>query len=143
MAKFRVTNGQRAAVCGLILAGVPMDKGCAIAGVPIKQMRDVMAPGWRGRQVHTPRWRGEKLEQLREAYSELKLSFEAITEQFGISRDMTMYLARQHGWPRRRPRFGRKPLPVPVSKMQRDQRNRYRYLQRIIGREAAVQAVFG
>jgi hypothetical protein len=43
----RVTNGHRAAVCGLILAGVSYGTACQIAAAPRERMRQYVPPDYR------------------------------------------------------------------------------------------------
>ena len=42
----RITNGQRAAICGLILAGVGFKKSCRIVGASYPRMRTLIGPDW-------------------------------------------------------------------------------------------------
>lgn len=42
----RVTNGQRAAVCGLILAGVPFVTACRVAGASRERVRPYIPDDW-------------------------------------------------------------------------------------------------
>lgn len=143
MAKYRTTNGHRAAVCGLILLGMSLHGACAVAGVPYKQMRAVLPPSWRVKRGGNPKWRGEKLAEIRDAYCEAQLPLARISELYGLSRHMVLYLAKYHGWPRRHRRYGMKPLPIPLSKLDAATVSRYRKLQHAIGRDAAEKVVFG
>ncbi len=43
----RVTNGHRAAVCGLLLAGVSFGDACQIAAAPRDRMRQYIPEDWR------------------------------------------------------------------------------------------------
>lgn len=42
----RVANGQRAAICGLILAGVPFVAACRVAGASRKRVRPYIPDDW-------------------------------------------------------------------------------------------------
>lgn len=46
-APIRVTNGHRAAVCGLLLAGVSFGDACQIAAAPRERMRQYIPADWR------------------------------------------------------------------------------------------------
>lgn len=99
----RITNGHRAAICGLILAGVGMLDACKIAGAPYLQAKKSLPDGW-----HTPRlgrrpiWTREKLKPVRKAWnSETPLWQSAIYLRTTVA--MMKFLARREGWPKRWP----------------------------------------
>lgn len=138
----RITNGQRAAVCALILAGVGYVKSCRIAGVPDRSLRSLLGKDWWGRQGSRSKvWRGDKLLAVKSAYLS-DLPMQDIVAGYGISRRHLVSLAHAHGWPLRSRGKG-SALPVALAKMPDEKRNRYKKLQRILGRSAAEQAVFG
>lgn len=51
----RVTNGQRAAVCGLVLAGVAYGYACYIVGIHPNMMARYLGADWR-RKLLPPVW---------------------------------------------------------------------------------------
>jgi hypothetical protein len=139
---FRVTNGQRAAVCALMLAGTPFMESCRIAGVPYLRMKALLPPDWSQPSVRrAPRWRGQQLEDLAAAYADPALKIKTIAQLFGIQPSYLRRLAAMHGWPRRRK--GGWGLPVSLRNMTHEQRGLYRKLRPVVGREAAQAAVFG
>ena len=141
----RITNGERAAICGLVIAGQPFIRTCRMLGVPYKAMLDLLPDDWRGRQLSpawNKRWKGPLLKELEAAWCDFSIPTRTLVEIFKTSRDNLRRLARENDWPRR-PIGGKKPLPVPVSKMEPDMAKRYRKLARVVGRTAAERAVFG
>jgi len=136
----RVTNGHRAAVCGLIIAGVSMIEACRIAGVPRDVMPKYLPAGWHGRHSSSRRvrrWKGEELEGLREAYCDPNQRTATIAARYGVCVSQVNNLARKHGWPMRR--AGRKPKPDSVRSMSPQQRTVYFKLRSIMPAPAAVQ----
>ncbi len=139
----RVTNGQRAAVCALMLCGQPFIESCKVVGAPYRLIQGVLPPDWWAvRRMRPRKWFGDGLRAVEEAYRDPSIPMETIATAYGLSRRHITSLAVRHGWPRR-PRGKGKPLPVPVMKLTPEMRNRFVKLRRIIGRSAAEQAVFG
>lgn len=138
----RITNGQRAAVCALVIAGQPFVESCKVAGAPYRGLQAVLALDWWERQPRRRRWFGEELRSLEESYRDTSLRLDTVAALFSTSRREVQYLATEHGWPRRQWGRGRR-LPTSLSKMDAERRNRFVKLRRIIGRAAAEQAIFG
>lgn len=71
MGKLRVTTGQKAAVCGLILAGVSFTKACDIAGVGYQRVRPYVPDDYRDRTAPLPvpvrKMSGRQLARYRKA----------------------------------------------------------------------------
>jgi hypothetical protein len=138
----RTTNAHRAAVCALVLVGVPYMKACRIVGVPYRALHSVLGRDWWGRQACRPKvWRGEKLMAVRSAYLST-MPMKDIERGYGISRRHLVTLAHKHGW-RIRARGKGAALPKALLKLSDADRSRYTKLRRILGRSAAEQAVFG
>lgn len=142
----RITNTQRAAVCALILAGVGFIKSCRIVGAPERAMKAALGDDgetWWGRSGSRPaKWRGDKLAEIKSAYLDRSIPLSVIEITHGIKRRHVTSLARREGWPRR-PRGKGPALPIPLAKMSDRQRNSYTKLSRVLGRDAALQAVLG
>lgn len=139
----RITNAHRAAVCGLMLAGIGYVKSCRIVGVPDRTLRLWLSKDWWGRSGSGPtKWRGDKLLAVESAYRDRSLRLEDIECAYGIYRRHITALAKRHNWPRR-PRGKGALLPVPLAQLTPEKRNRYKKMQRILGRSAAAQAIFG
>lgn len=102
-----VTKGQRAAVCGLVLAGVHFVRACAIAGVAPAAMKAALPEIWGTKPPQRPRarqyqsWRGTRLEELRLAYADHSIEVSEISARFGIDRTYLYRVAVNNGWPRR------------------------------------------
>lgn len=137
----RVTNGHRAAVCGLVIAGLSMTEACRIAGVPRDVLPKYLPPGWHDRRSNrrTRRWKGEELASLREAYCDLSQRTATIAARYGVCVSMINNIARREGWPQRHP--GRKRKPTGIRSMSPQQRTTYFKLRSIMpAADAAAQA---
>lgn len=139
----RITKAQRAAVCALVLVGIGFVKSCRIAGVPDRSLRALLPKDWWGRHGSSPtKFRGDALLAIKSAYLDRSIRLADIATAYGINHRHVTLLAHRHNWPRR-PRGKGAQLPIALTKITPETRNRYRKLQRIIGRSAAEQAVFG
>lgn len=109
----RVTNGHRAAVCGLVIAGVALTEACKVAGVPYLAMLAVLPDRWHTRVPRPYRWRGHELEELYESWMDPYQRAETIANRFGISPTRLRQIARKNDWPQRSSkirRFRRRPV---------------------------------
>jgi len=134
----RVTNGHRAAVCGLVIAGVSMTDACRIAGVPRDVLPKFLPAGWHDRRSsrRTRRWKGEELAGLREAYCDPNQKTATIAARYGVHVSQINKLAQQHGWPRRLPGKARK--ANSIRSMSPQQRTAYFKLRTIMPPAAAA-----
>lgn len=137
----RVTNGHRAAVCGLIIAGLSMIEACRIAGVPRDVLPKYLPAGWHDRHSkrRARRWKGEELESLREAYCDPCQRTVTIAARYGVHVSQINNLARREGWPLRPP--GKRRKPTGIRSMTPQQRTAYFKLRSIMpSADAAAQA---
>jgi len=134
----RVTNGHRAAVCGLVIAGLSMTDACRIAGVPRDILPKYLPPGWHDRRSsrRTRRWKGDELAGLREAYCDLAQKTATIAARYGVHVSQINKLAKLHGWPRRL--AGRTRKPNSIRSMSAQQRTVYFKLRTIMPPAAAA-----
>lgn len=135
----RVTNGHRAAVCGLMIAGLPYGDSCRIVGVPEKTLKKLLPPFWVIYQRRPHRWKGDELQAIKEAYDDWSLKVETIAELYQTTAGTIRVLAKKHGW-RRRP-MGGKPNPNSTRNMSRAKYAVYRKVQPILGREVALRTI--
>lgn len=134
----RVTNGHRAAVCGLIIAGLTMIEACRIAGVPRDVMPKYLPQGWHDRhRKRARRWRGEELESLREAYLDPTQKTTTIAARYGVHPSQITKLAHQHSWPVRPTGSARR--PTSIRSMSPQQRTAYFKLRSIMPPAAAAE----
>lgn len=141
--KWVVTNGQRAAICGLVIAGVAIAEACKIVRAPYRSILDLLPPRWHKRRGRGPaRWKGDELEQVRVAYLDPLQTTNAIAARHNVTRRAITMLARRHGWKRRRmgrkPKYGPKRGPAFLPAMSREQRRLYNKLRPVLGREASL-----
>ena len=134
----RVTNAHRAAVCGLIIAGITYMKACKIVGVPHRALRTVVEPDWYKRSNPVRRWHLEALLGLQEAWMDPKQKLSTIAARYDISVSMVRMLAHRQGWPC--VRRGRQPRSL--RSMTKEQRRWYLKMQPVIGRNAALAEVW-
>ena len=140
----RVTVTHRAAVCALVLAGLPFTDSCEIAGVPFRRLQEVLGADWWTRRPHRrpTRWTGAALASLRAGWDDLTKPLPALAAAHGIKVKHLRRIAVRLGWPSR-PRVSKPILPVPYAALTAKQRWQYDKIRKILGRAAAVQAVFG
>lgn len=100
---YRITKCQRAAFCGLMIAGLRFDDACAVADVSRQRIHDVLPPRWvkPPRFKHYKSWKGQTLEQLRLAYADRSQYTKDIAARFGIDVTYLYRLATKNGWPAR------------------------------------------
>jgi hypothetical protein len=133
--KWIVTNGQRAAICGLVIAGVPIAMACKIVRAPYVSALSLLPPRWHKRRPSGPtRWKGNELEQVKKAYQDASKPVREIAAWHGVSRRAIHLLASKHGWRRRQ--LGRPKIGVEMSP---EQRRLYKKIRPVLGREAALQ----
>lgn len=135
----RVTNGCRAAVCALVIAGIRYRAACAILGVPTAEMRRHLPEDWYGkapaRLIDDDEWR-----RVRVAYEAGREPVDELCKRFGIS-FKTMYRhAQAAGWKLRR--VGRRRNPAAVAHLPRSKRLAYRRMRGAgKSREAALAEI--
>jgi hypothetical protein len=134
----RVTNGHRACVAGLVIAGVGLLQAAAIAGVSYRHVKASLPAGW-----HTPRlgvrvkWTPERLKPVRKAWnSDVPLWQSAIRLRTTVA--MMKYLARREKWPKR-PRAPRR--PTSIGGMSPEMKRLYIKLRRELPRSEALREV--
>ena len=74
----RITNGQRAAVAGLVIAGLTMEEACKVAGSPIRLMQAHLPPNWHRHRARARKWKGDRLTALKRAYCDRSFTVAAI-----------------------------------------------------------------
>lgn len=98
----RITNGQRAAICGLILAGLSFRQACKVTATPHARMRKLLDKSWTyGARPGLRKWKGQLLEDVKEAYFDPAIRMRTIREVFGIHPANLCKLAQEHDWPPR------------------------------------------
>lgn len=128
---WRVTNAQRAAVCGLIIAGQTFTMSCLVVGVPYDPMHRLVPDDWftkKGRIVMPRKLRGE-LPELEQAYRDRKVPLATVALAFGVSESWIRRLAAKHGWRRRKPR---------LPSMSAADRRKYKTISAVVGRDRAL-----
>lgn len=95
----RITNGHRAAVCGLILAGVSVIASCKIVGAPYLQMKKFLPKDWQERVTPRTKWTHAKLVAMRRDYANPNMQRWQIAIRHHTTVAMVQYLARREGWP--------------------------------------------
>lgn len=117
-AGWRLTNGHRAALCGLLLAGQPFIQCCKIIGVSPKRMRTYLPKDWaHHRNPARTKWTGLRLAALARDYRAHSLSVRTIIARHHVTQGTLYKLAQTHGWPTRRK--GRRPNKRPDTKVAR------------------------
>lgn len=125
----RITNGHRAAVCGLVIAGLPMIESCRIVGAPYLAVVGVLPKGWHVRGRRPSRWTGDLIDELREAWFDPAQRVFTIASRYGVTTKAIQLVARKQGWPRRR--RWRIEAPGPAFRdLSADQRRVYFKLRR-------------
>ncbi len=132
----RITNGQRAAVCGLVIAGVSMTQACLIVGAPRALYLKYLPPKWHKQKPRPSIWFGERLDDLRDAYMDPSQRTRTIAQRYGVHVSFITHMARKHGWPVRLPANVKKPNSIRTMTPQ--QRTIYFKLRHIMPRASAV-----
>ena len=140
----RVTVTHRAAVCALVLAGLPFTDSCEIAGVPVRRLQEVLGADWWARRPRRrpTRWKGAALARLRAGWDDPAMPLPALAAAHGLEVSSLRRIAVRLGWPSRS-RVSKPILPVPYAELTPKQRWQYDKVRKILGRAAAVEAVFG
>lgn len=137
---YRITNGQRAGFCGLMIAGLRYADACAVVDVSQQLIQDVLPERWLAGPPPARRyksWKGERLEQIRLAYADPNQSARNIADRFNLPLAYLYRLVRLHDWPRRIHK-GRVPGTRLIDTLTSDQRRIYNKLRNNgIGRPAA------
>lgn len=94
----RITNGQRACVCALSIAGVPMAMACDIAGAPYRRLVQFLPHAWAGRG---PKVAPAKLAAIHADWDAGVVS-KVIAYRHGMNESAVRRLARRKGWKRRK-----------------------------------------
>ncbi len=119
----RITNGQRAGVCGLAIAGVTLADACKIVGAPYERLNALLPRGWHKRPYGRPsKWVGAIVDELLVDWRDNNQTLASIATRWGVTKRALLYVAARQQWPRRR--WGRKRAAVanPLLKMLPDQR---------------------
>lgn len=133
VSRVRVTNGHRALVCALILAGQTYREACRVAGVPPARLRALLAADWTARVNRPRRWKAAELRDLEEAYRDHNLSLASIARMFGTHAGNICTMAKAQGWPMRVQKFQR----GHIAAMKPEQRRLYLKLRSVVGRVEA------
>jgi len=99
-----MTIGQKAAICGLMLAGVPLVKACLIVDVGYLQAREYVPADFkslRGRRK-PKKWHNRLIEEVGEIYRDPHIPLSTICELYGVSPRSLYNQAVAHNWPKRR-----------------------------------------
>jgi len=96
--KDRVRNGQRAAACALMLAGVPYIDACGIAGVSLRAMKKLIRLDWRKRPSPPTRWTPAVLADLKADWRHPKMPTKDIAAKYRITPARLCQIAREHSW---------------------------------------------
>lgn len=131
----RVTNGHRAAVCGLVILGLGMIEACEIAGAPYQLVKASLPPNWHKRSRFASRWRGDELAGMLAAFVDPDQKTQTIADRYGVTADMIRRVAGRHGYkrPKGHPR-GKNSVRTMTSK----QRTIYFKLRHIMPAAAAA-----
>lgn len=143
----RITNGQRAAVAGLIIAGIGLRKACRIVDAPMMRMYDLLPA--RFCRITVPKRGGGTFfkglteadrEEIRRLWPISTIS--QIASRYDVDYTVIKRAAVRLGLPPKRHR--RRPKsPYGVRQMNRAQRSRYVHVRKAYGRAVALMAVFG
>jgi hypothetical protein len=141
----RITNGQRGAVCGLILVGIPYTHAVKIVGAPYRSMKVLLPTDWTDTKIITRRrWTIDALKELHEAWMDPNQKLATIAARYGISHRMVSYLAHREGWvdgkQRKRERYRK---PDRIQRLSPEKRAWYRKMVPVIGRDAALREAWG
>lgn len=125
----RIMRGQQAAVCALVLVGIPLFKACLIVGSSYDRMREYIPKSFckhGGRPVG--RWKGEELADLKDAYDNRTLTLERVAALFSTTAPNVREVAKRHGWARRR-----WVAPKPIRTLPQHQQSTYWKIRPLLG----------
>lgn len=140
--RYRITNGHRAAVCGLTLCGISLTQACEIVGVPYQQMRDLLGD-WHKKLHPRRRWKGYLLEDLHADWIDLGQQTKTIATRYNTTVRQLNLLAKSEGWPLHQRKHGPPRSKHSILSMTPEAKRRFWKLQRVLGRSAAVEIVTG
>ncbi len=127
----RVSNGQRATVCGLVLVGVPFPEACSIAGVRSGVMTPYVGKDWTVRTQRPSRWTLDQVEALAEVWRDPNIKVAQIAASFGVCVEQIWRVATKHN-------LGHRPTwkavnPRSVAQQPKETRLRYRRKRNVYG----------
>jgi hypothetical protein len=129
-----IRNVQRAAVCGLMLAGVPYKDACTIAAARGLTLRKYIPHDW---FRTTDRLTLRHWERIRADYESCELEVREFLKRHGIGQTTLYKRVRAEGW-KKRP-TGRKINPAATRYLPRKQYLHYRKLREVgIARDIAL-----
>lgn len=138
----RITVGQKAAICGLMLASVPLVTACLIVDASYLQVREYIPADFRtlrGRRPKPKKWHNRLLEEVAAVYRDNNIPLATICELYGVSPRGLYYQAVAHGWPKRR----RGPRPMGKRALTRKEHTYLRACRKDgMSKEAALQEIF-
>lgn len=129
----RIMKGQRAAVCGLVIAGVSMPTACAIAGVSPPRMSRMLPYRWARYRTPPKFWTDERLDEARELWFGAKTTAE-IADRMGVTTNALWTVASKNGWGKR----GRLRLRPVLHTLPPTQRYLYQKLRASLPHEEAL-----
>lgn len=141
--RYRTTNGHRAAVCGLVIAGLSLTQACEIVGVPYQQMRDLLGPWHDKRKQHRPKWNVALVNELREDWFDTSQKLKTIAARYDTTPRQLNLIAMREGWPRHLRKHGPPRSATSILSLTPEKRRRFWKLARVLGRESAVSIVAG
>jgi predicted DNA-binding transcriptional regulator AlpA len=134
-----IRNVQRAAVCGLLLAGMPYKDACAIAGARGLTLRKYIPHDWfrTADRLTAQRW-----ERIRADYESRELEVREFLKRHGIGQSTLYKRVREEGWEKRP--TGRRTNPAAARHLPKKQYLHYRKLRDAgIGRAVALSEAVG
>jgi hypothetical protein len=139
--RYRLTNGHRAAVCGLALAGISLTQACEIVGVPYQQMRDLLGPWYDKRKQSRPKWNVALVSELREDWFDTSQKLKTIAARYDTTPRQLNLIAEREGWPRHLRKHGPPRAKTSFLSMTGEKRIRYWKLARVLGHKSAIAIV--
>lgn len=139
--RYRITNGHRAAVCGLVICGQSLTMACEVVGVPYQQMRDLLGPWHDRRKQHRPKWNVALVSELREAWFDTSQKLKTIAARYDTTTRQLNLIAEREGWPRHLRKHGPPRTKTSVLSMTGEKRRRYWKLARVLGHAPAISIV--
>lgn len=137
---YRITNGHRAAVCGLHLAGISLTQACAIIGVPYDQMRTLLGD-WYEKKPKMRRWNWVILAEIKEAWCDVHQKVKTIAERYDTTPRQLNLIASREGWPKRKRKHGPPRRKISRLSMSPEKLRRYWKLSHVLGHKAAESIV--